>query len=578
MDISVWAPDAHNVYAIVDNRRIALQAKPDGTWHINLAPGTQYFLQLDDSDLKLPDPRSMCQAAGAHGPSTVIDPQSFVFAAHDWVCPDLGGKVFYELHIGTFTPEGTFRSAIERLDDLVALGIDAIELMPINPIPGTRGWGYDSVSLFALNPHYGTAEDLVAFIDSAHTRGIAVCLDIVYNHFGPDGNYLAQFGPYFTHLHHTPWGDGVNFDGHNASHVRQYFIDNALMWVRDYRLDALRLDATDFLIDESSRHIVADISDNIAAYSRQSGRRITLIAENNSNTPRTLAPVGEGGWGMDMQWVDDVHHALHVWLTGEKNAFYIDHADHGTLAKAFTSGMTRTGQHSIFEGKPCGHPVPDHLSGHSFVVFDENHDQVGNRLIGDRPSHSLPLSDVAISRALILLSPFTPMLFMGEEWAATTPFMFFTDHGPEIGPHIKAGREKEFESWDLASVYPAGNTMIDPQDIRAFTLSKLNWSEAESGDHRRLRDFVRELIRLRKENADIASGDRHQTQFVLSPSRSSGWMRRGAILIIFARHANTTVDIPIEEEQVLTSWETVEFHSRQAFFAQPGVIVVNTKS
>ncbi|WP_216404418.1 malto-oligosyltrehalose trehalohydrolase [Arcanobacterium phocae] len=577
MDISVWAPHASRVRAIVGDDEHELTADDNGLWTIDLPPETRYFLRLDESDLRLPDPRSMCQPDGAHGSSCVIDPNKFHFAATDWECPNLAGKVFYELHIGTFTSEGTFRSAIDRLDHLVDLGIDAIELMPINPIPGTRGWGYDSVSIFALNPNYGTPDDLVAFIDAAHSRGIAVCLDVVYNHFGPDGNYLSQFGPYFTNRHHTPWGDAVNFDADQGTFVRQYFIDNALMWIRDYRFDALRLDATDFLIDDSPTHIVAEISQAVHSYAHDHGRQVSLIAENNSNSPTTITPVEDDGWGMDMQWVDDVHHALHVWLTGETNAFYIDHDKPDTLPKALSSGMTRTGEFSQFEGKPWGHPVPEHVSGHAFIVFDENHDQVGNRLIGDRPSHSLALSDVAISRALILMSPFTPMLFMGEEWAASTPFMFFTDHGPEIGPYIKAGREKEFESWDLASVYPNGTAMTDPQDKSAFTQSTLRWKEANHGDHQRMYNFVRELIRLRSSLPDIASGNRSATRCELSVNRRSGWLQRGTTYIVFSRDGNTQVPVPHALQEVLLSWSDSETNQDGIYFELPGVIVANTK-
>lgn len=574
MKISVWAPNAERVTGVIDDESFSLVQEEPGYWNAELEPGTRYQLRLDSNDLLLPDPRSMCQPEGAHGPSMVIDPAQFEFQATNWECPDLRGKVLYELHIGTFTSEGTFRAAIAKLDHLVDLGVDAIELLPINPIPGTRGWGYDSVSIFALNHHYGTPEDLVAFIDAAHQRGIAVCLDIVYNHFGPDGNYLAQFGPYFTGRHHTPWGETVNFDGPVSGPVRQYVIDNALMWVRDYLFDALRLDATDFFIDDSPRHILADLSDAVHDFARGAGRNITLIAESNANSPLTITPVSQGGWGMDMQWADDVHHALHVWLTGETNAFYVDHAADDTLPRALTEGFTRIGQYSVFEGHAFGHPLPESVPGHALVVSDENHDQVGNRLVGDRPSHSLPIPDVAISRALTLLSPYTPMLFMGEEWAASTPFMFFTDHGPDIGQHIKAGREKEFESWDLASVYTHGETMIDPQDIRAFTRSKLRWDEKDSGYHQRLNKFVAELIRLRKAIADLGSSDRSATSVALSPDRNSGWMRRGDTTVVFARHADTDVFAPVCASEPYLSWDKVEVSDSSVHFVRPGVIVV----
>lgn len=572
MQVRVWAPTSSTVeFDVVGSGSVT--GVPDGAGYFcaNLEPGTRYFVRLDGG-IALPDPRSMRQPEGPHGPSEVVDPSTFSWTDGEWTGRDLKGAVFYELHVGTFTPEGTFRGVIDKLDHLRSLGVDVIELLPINPMPGHHGWGYDSVSIFALHEPYGGPEDLVALVDAAHARGISVCLDVVYNHFGPDGNYLSQFGPYFSSAHVTPWGDGVNFDGEDE--VRRYIIDNAVQWMRDYHIDALRLDATDHLVDDSPLHIMAEMSMEVAKLGVELGRRFTLTAESDLNMPAMVSPVAEGGRGMDMQWTDDVHHALHVWLTGETNAYYVDHTDPDRLPNSLTKAFTRVGQKSRFESESKGSPVPDDFSGHHFIVFDENHDQVGNRLIGDRPTAKLSLADVAISRALILLSHYTPMLFMGEEWATTTPFHYFTDHGPEIGAHIKDGRLAEFERWDLSSVYgDAPATMLDPQSRQALEQSTLDWSERDEPDHARMLAFVRRLIELRRSNPDIASGDRSATYVHIDADRASGWVRRGSVVVVFAREPRE-VSVPISNHTVIESWDDVERASESVVFHAPGVAVL----
>ncbi|NLI04899.1 MAG: malto-oligosyltrehalose trehalohydrolase [Actinomycetaceae bacterium] len=574
-NIRIWAPDAQKVELELANGEM-VSTTPDGNGYFTaqLAVGTRYYVRIDGG-IRLPDPRSMRQPEGPHGPSEVVDPAGFQFTVADWRGEDVAGKVFYELHIGTFTPAGTFRAAIDKLDYLRDLGVKVVELLPINPMPGTRGWGYDSVSIFALHEEYGTPQDLVAFVDACHERGLSVCLDIVYNHFGPDGNYLAQFGPYFTDRHHTPWGEAVNLDGPGSAEVRQYLIDNALQWLRDYRMDALRLDATDHLIDTGPVHFLAELSDAVAQLGSQLGRQLTITAESDFNDPATITPVAAGGKGMDMQWTDDVHHALHVWLTGEDYGYYLDHTAPDTLHNAFTKGFTRVGQDLEFEGEPKGKPLPDSYCGHHLIVCDENHDQVGNRVIGDRPSHRLALGEVAISRALILLSHYTPMLFMGEEWAASTPFMFFTDHGPDIGPHILEGRKKEFSYWDLDAIYGKPVQLVDPQAEEAFTRSKLDWEERNTGAHAKMLAFVRELISLRHEIPDLASGDRSNTEFHLASDRRSGWMRRGHILVVFNRaESGGYVPAPLNEHQLLTSFDPVTLDSSGVNFTGPSVAVL----
>lgn len=577
--VDIWAPQADSVAVeLLDGELISLEATHGGHFVTVLPTGTRYFVRLDGG-MPLPDPRSMRQPEGAHGPSEVIDPHGFHFAT-PWRGEKLGGKVFYELHIGTFTPEGTFRSAIEKLDFLASLGIQVVEIMPVNPIPGDRGWGYDSVSIFALNEAYGSPEDLVALVDAIHAHGMNACLDVVYNHFGPDGNYLSMFGPYFTDHHKTPWGDAVNFDGDDSDEVRQYFLDNALMWLRDYRFDALRLDATDYLIDDSPVHIMQQLSLDVAELAVAEDRMITLTAESDLNMPAMVLPVYQDGRGMDMQWTDDVHHALHVWLTGEKNAYYVDYVEGDVLPTAFSQAFTRVGQKSRFSGESKGSPVPHDYSGHHFIVFDENHDQVGNRLISDRPTAKLSLGQVAVSRALILLSPFTPMLFMGEEWATRTPFNYFTDHGPRLGAMIMAGRENEFANWDLRSVYgDAPVSMLDPQSEATFIQSKLDWAEPETGDHARMLDFVRRLIALRQSEPDIATGDRSKTLMHLRDA--GGWLRRGSIYVAFSKDpASFRVDLPDGSYETLLSWdesivvEQMSNDDAHVVFADAGVTVL----
>lgn len=518
-----------------------------------LEVGTRYFVSVDGG-LRLPDPRSMCQPDGPHGPTEVVDPTAFQWTDSDWTGENLHGKIFYEMHVGAFTREGTFRSAIERLDYLADLGVDVVQLMPIAPMPGERGWGYDGVSIFALHHPYGRPDDLVALIDAIHARGMSACLDVVYNHFGPDGNYLAQFGPYFSDWHHTPWGEALNLDGKYADSVRRYLIDNAKQWLRDYHFDALRLDAVHHLLDNSERHFLAQLSDEIAALGEELGRTLTLTAESEDNNPDMVTPTSQGGYGMDLQWADDIHHALHVWLTEESNAYYSDYTDESVMAQAFEHGFVRVGQELAFETAPRGKPIPDGMSGHHFMAFDENHDQVGNRLISDRPSLKLEPGELAVSRALVLLSHYTPMLFMGEEFATRKPFHYFTDHGEELGANIKEGRIAEFADWDMTTIYGDIPTkMHDPQALDTFILSKLDWNELAFGDHQHMLDFVKELIALRKSDPDVASGDRSNTTFKLRGD--AGWMSRGDTVVVFSRSTQpVNVPAPVDGKKQVLCW------------------------
>ena len=556
-NVKIWSPYAQRVTLILADTEEEIELAREGEHFVipqPLAIGTRYFVSIDGG-MRLPDPRSMCQPEGPHGPTEVVDPAQFEWTDSTWTGQSLMGKIFYELHVGTFTQAGTFRSAIDRLDYLKDLGVDVVQLMPIAPMPGERGWGYDGVSIYALHDPYGRPEDLVALVDAIHARGMSACLDVVYNHFGPDGNYLAQFGPYFSSWHHTPWGEALNLDGEYSDSVRRYLIDNAKQWMRDYHFDALRLDAVHHLLDNSERHFLAQLSDEIAELGDELGRTLTLTAESEDNDPDMVTPTSEGGYGMNLQWTDDIHHALHVWLTEESNAYYSDYTDESVMAQAFEHGFVRVGQELKFSSAPTGKPIPEGMSGHHFMAFDENHDQVGNRLISDRPSLKLEPGELAVSRALVMLSHYTPMLFMGEEFATRKPFHYFTDHGEELGAYIKEGRLAEFADWDMTTIYGDMPTVMqDPQDEETFILSKLDWNEPTFGEHKHMLDFVKELIELRRSDPDIASGDRSKTEFMLLDQ--AGWMSRGDTVVVFSVcHQPTNVPAPVEGKEEILSWE-----------------------
>jgi maltooligosyltrehalose trehalohydrolase len=525
---SVWAPRAQSVTlhlpAADDAGSPALALRPagDGWWapEGDLPHGTDYAFALDGGDPR-PDPRSPWQPAGVHGASRVFDAARFDWSDAGWAGRDVRGAVVYELHVGTFTPAGTLDAAIERLEHLVAVGVEVVELLPLAPFNGEHGWGYDGVSLYGVHEPYGGPAALQRFVDAAHAAGLAVCLDVVHNHLGPSGNYLGEFGPYFTDAHHTPWGAAINLDGPDAGEVRRWIVDSALRWLRDFHVDALRLDAVHALVDDSPRHVLAQLSDEVAALSAEVGRPLSLIAEVDLNDPVSVTPTAEGGWGMTAQWADDVHHALHALLTGERHGYYVDFGAPSTLRKAMRDVFVHDGGYSTFRDADWGAPVPPEADGHRFVVFGQDHDQVGNRALGDRPSAALDDGALAAEAALVLLSPFTPMLFMGEEWAARTPWMYVTDHPePELAQAVREGRAREFGGHGWASMYGADeDTFVvpDPQDPATFEASRLDWSEAAQPGPARMLDWYRTLIGLRREVPALASGDRTATDLTWAP-------------------------------------------------------------
>jgi maltooligosyltrehalose trehalohydrolase len=499
--IEVWAPNASVVRIRAGGTDEPMQANADGWWTGPALPAdTDYAFLLDEQDEPLPDPRSRRQPEGVHGPSRTYDDTAYAWQDADWRGRDLAGAVIYELHIGTFTVGGTFDTAVERLDHLVQLGVTHVQLLPVNDFNGVWNWGYDGVLWYAVHESYGGPDGLKRFVDAAHGKGLAVVLDVVYNHLGPSGNYLPRYGPYFRSGRNT-WGDLINVA---QPEVRRYVLDNALMWLRDYHVDALRLDAVHAIQDDSPTHVLAQLADEVRALAAELGRPLTLIAESDLNDPKVITPRAEGGWGLDAQWDDDVHHALHALLTGERQGYYCDFGSLPVLAKTFTRAFLHDGGYSTFRHKDWGAPIdPARHDGHQFVVCLQNHDQVGNRAVGDRLPELTTPGRLRIGAVLLLTSPFTPMLWMGEEWAASTRWPFFTSHPePELAEATGKGRLAEFagHGWDTSQ-------MIDPQDPRAYESAILDWAEPQGGAHAEMLGLYRSLLALRAEEPELAAGN-----------------------------------------------------------------------
>ena len=504
-EVRVWAPHAQSV-TLQDGTPLHSEAG----WWAGVSDSPDYGFCLDGGPPR-PDPRSPWQPDGVHGLSRAYDHDAFAWTDRRWHGVPLAGAVLYELHVGTFTAEGTFDAAIGRLDHLADLGVTAVELLPCNGFDGRWGWGYDGVALYAVHAPYGGPDGLKRFVDAAHARGIGVVMDVVYNHLGPSGNYLQEFGPYFTDDRHTPWGAAVDL---RRPEVRRFFVENALMWLRDYHLDGLRLDAVHALVDEGATHLLEEIADEVAVLAAQVGKPLFLVAESDLNDPKVLQQ-----WKMDAQWCDDVHHALHAMLTGETFGYYCDFGSLATTAKALTGGFVHDGTWSTFRGRPHGRPLPPDVPGSRLVVYLQDHDQVGNRALGDRPALSPGLARVGA--ALYLLSPYTPMLFMGEEYGETAPWRFFSDFSGELGQAVREGRRREFAThgWDAEDV-------PDPQDPATFEASKLTWQvDAE------LLAFYRSLIGLRRRHRDLSDGRRHRTSVTWDESVRSLVMTRGSVAV-----------------------------------------------
>ena len=528
-EMRVWAPKAAQVAVEIGDRLLALRPESKGWWLIetDLAkPGVDYAFVLDDGR-PLPDPRSPSQPNGVHGRSRMIDQESFSWSDEHWNPPPLSSAIIYELHIGTFTEDGTFDAVIQRLPHLVELGVTHVELMPVAEFSGDRGWGYDGVDLYAPHHTYGGPEGLKRMVNACHERGLAVILDVVYNHFGPSGNYLGQFGPYQTAHYRTPWGDAVNFDGPGSDQVRRFLCDNALMWLRDYHFDGLRLDAIHAIIDTSAVHFLEQLTLEVATLQARLGRHLALIAESNLNDPRVVRRIEAGGYGIGAQWSDDFHHALHCVLTGEQSGYYRDFGSLAQLAKALCKVYVYDGDYSHYRERSHGRPATG-LSGHRFLGYSQTHDQVGNRAKGERSSMLMNVSCLKIAAALVMTAPFVPMLFQGEEWGASTPFLYFSGHpDPELGRAVSEGRKQEFSAfgWNPDEV-------PDPQAVQTFIRSKLDWRELMRQPHSELLNWHRDLIRLRRQTPELNEGrlDRVDVKF----DEGARWltMARGPVMMI----------------------------------------------
>jgi maltooligosyltrehalose trehalohydrolase len=530
----VWAPAPGRVELALGERRIPMAQAGGGWWEATVAdagPGTDYAFSLDGGE-PLPDPRSAFQPAGVHGPSRVVDHGSSSWQHGGWTDAGwrglpLAGAVLYELHVGTFSVEGTFDGAIGHLDHLAGLGVDAIELMPVAEFPGDRGWGYDGVDLFAPHHAYGGPDGLRRLVDAAHARGIGVIMDVVYNHLGPAGNYLPRFGPYFSARHQTNWGDAVNFDGPGSDEVRRFVVDNALMWLRDYHCDGLRLDAVHAFADDSAVNICEQLGTEVAALAAHTRRPLFVIAESDLNDPRFVRGVEAGGYGLDAAWADEWHHALHATLTGDRSGYYEDFGPLPLLAKALRQAWVYDGTYSPHRQRVHGRP-PAGLAGRQFVVCTQNHDQVGNRAAGERSSALMTQGRLRVAAALLFTSPFVPLLFQGEEWGASTPFQYFTSHPDSgLGRKISEGRRQEFASfgWDPADV-------PDPQDPATFERSRLDWAEPGAGPHADLLAWYRELVALRRRRAEFT--DPRLDKVATAYDQDAGWLtvRRGPLLTV----------------------------------------------
>ena len=523
-DLRVWAPNVSRLRVRADGRDTELAREADGWWRgPALEPGTDYGLLIDDEDHALPDPGSRWQPDGVHGPTRAYDQSAYRWGDDAWRGRDLEGAVLYELHVGTFTPGATFDAAIERLDHLVSLGVTHVELLPVNDVNGVWNWGYDGVLWYAVHEPYGGPDGLKRFVDAAHGRGLAVVLDVVYNHFGPSGNYLPRFGPYLKTGKNT-WGDLVNVE---EPAVRSYIVDNALMWLRDFHVDALRLDAVHALQDDSPTHILAALGAAVDDLSAELGRPLPLIAESDLNDPVMITPRPEG-YGLQAQWDDDVHHALHSLLSGETQGYYCDFGSLPVLAKVLTRAFLHDGTYSTFRGREHGAPVDrSRTRGRQFVVCLQNHDQVGNRAVGDRLPEITSPERLRVGAVLLLTSPFTPMLWMGEEWAASTRWPFFTSH-PEkdLGEAVSKGRLAEFagHGWDVSQ-------MIDPQDPQAYRTAILDWSEPASGAHADMLALYRQLIALRAAEPDLRADDLREV--TVDYDEDANWLvvHRGAFRV-----------------------------------------------
>jgi maltooligosyltrehalose trehalohydrolase len=527
----IWAPLPEKVTVRVKDAALAMHGPDEqGWWHLDVekaGPGTDYFYLIDGDEKCYPDPRSQWQPHGVHGMSRLYDHTSFVWNDDRFQAAPLSNGIVCELHIGTFTLEGTLDAAIGKLDYVAELGITHVELMPVASFAGNYGWGYDGVALFAVHEPYGGPDALKRFVSAAHEKGLAVLLDVVYNHFGPVGNYTGKFGPYLVDTHRTPWGGAVNLEDGWAHQVRRFFLDNALMWMRDFHIDGLRLDAVHAFVDRSAIHFLEQLSAEVETLSKKLARPLTLIAESDLNDPRVVTPRAAGGLGMDAQWSDDFHHALFAVLSpASADGYYADFGALGQLAKALEQNFVYDGIYSRYRIRVHGRPA-GYVPQHRFLGYIQNHDQVGNRALGDRLRQIAGIDRARIAAAVVLLGPFVPMLFQGEEWAASSPFQYFADHEDrEMARLVREGRKREFAAFGWAP-----ELIPDPEHRETFERSKLNWNEIGEGEHAEMLEWYRALIRLRRTTPSLQSAEPGHTSVVFDEIKMIFSMVRGELTL-----------------------------------------------
>jgi len=558
-EFRVWAPKPELVRLYLDGTDGAvhpMRRSDGGWWHatVDTPPDARYGYLLGDDPTVLPDPRSPRQPDGVHERSQLWDAGSAAWTDAGWIGRPVEGAVIYELHVGTFTPAGTFDAAIEKLDYLVDLGVDFVELMPVNSFSGTHGWGYDGVLWYSVHEPYGGPDALVRLVDACHARGLSVLIDAVFNHLGPSGNYLPRFGPYLSSAS-NPWGEGINIADADSDEVRRYIIGCALRWMRDFHADGLRLDAVHALVDTTAVHILEELATETDWLSTQLGRPLSLIAESDLNDARLITPRDQGGYGLTAQWDDDIHHAIHTAVSGERQGYYADFGANSdsmaVLAQTLRHGFFHAGTYSSFRRRRHGRPLDTaRIPATRLVAYTCTHDQVSNRALGDRPSQNLTGGQLAIKAALALGSPYTAMLFMGKEWGASTPFQFFSSHPePKLARATAEGRRSEFaeHGWDADDI-------PDPQDPQTFQRSKLNWEEVGAGEHVRLHRIYRDLIALRHNEPDLA--DPWLDHLVLDYDEEQHWvmMRRNRLVIACNLDTEPTT-VPVTGELVL-AWDT----------------------
>jgi maltooligosyltrehalose trehalohydrolase len=573
----VWAPTRTAVDLVIDpgspaERRLPLAKLADGTFEAvvhAMQPGTRYFYS-PDGEGPFPDPCSRFQPAGVHGPSAVVDPGAFVWTDHRWRGVPLERAVFYELHVGTFTPEGTFAAATARLPYLADLGVSVVEIMPVADFPGTRNWGYDGASLFAPARCYGTPDDLRRLVDTAHSLGLAVVLDVVYNHFGPDGAYVFAFSPFYrSERHESPWGAAVNLDGPHSEDVRAFFIENALYWLHEFHVDGFRLDATHYFIDDSPVSFLAELTARVREAAP--GRTVLVVAEDERNLDTIVRRPADAGWGADAVWADDFHHLVRRRVAGDRDGYY--QAFSGSLADLATTirqGWFFAGQFSSWARGPRG-TDPHGVPVERMVVCIQNHDQVGNRAFGDRLHHTVPPEVYRTLSALLLFAPETPLLFMGQEWAASTPFQFFTDHNASLGPLVTAGRRAEFARFHQFADETTRTRIPDPQAVSTFDASRMDWREREEPMHAAVFRLYRALLHLRRDDPALTAGGRFDVEAIDDAGLAlTRWSATGGVLLLVAWLGGSgTCELPALRHGEY-EWDVVLSTEEPRFLVQPG--------